>query len=255
MELISDLLGVSVMRYGIKLKAGVAGLVFSTLLPTSVQSASLDSLEALSQANFLLFSENLAAAIHYKGVGPAEPLGLIGFDLGVELSSTEIDEAVFNEASSGDFETSEILIPRIHLNKGLPFGLDIGAALSAVPGTDIKVVSGELRYALISGGTLSPSVGIRASHAILQGMSEIDMTSSALEITASKGFVMFTPYIGTGIVKSTVTPNDLGGLTEVSFDQKKMFVGVTINFGVALTLEADQTGDYRTYSAKFGFRF
>lgn len=243
------------MRYGVKLKAGMAGLLLSTLLPSSVHAASLDSLEALSQANFELFSENIAAAIHYKGVGPAEPLGIIGFDLGIELSSTEIDETLFDLASSGDFETSELIIPRLHVNKGLPFGLDVGAALSAVPGTDIKVLSGELRYALISGGMLSPSVGIRASHAILEGLSEIDMTSSALEITASKGFVMFTPYIGTGFVKSTATPKNLGELTEVSFDQKKMFVGVTVNLGVALTLEADQTGDYRTYSAKFGFRF
>ena len=243
------------MRYGIKLKAGIAGLVVSTLLPSSVQASSLDSLEALSQANFALFAENIAAAIHYKGVGPAEPLGIIGFDLGIELSSTEIDKTLFDLASSGDFETSELIIPRLHVNKGLPFGLDVGAAISAVPGTDIKVLSGELRYALVSGGVLSPSVGIRASHAILEGLSEIDMSSSALEITASKGFVMFTPYIGTGIVKSTAMPIDLGELTEVSFDQKKMFVGVTVNLGVALTLEADQTGDYRTYSAKFGFRF
>jgi hypothetical protein len=255
MVAISDVLGVSVMRYGIKLKAGIAALVFSMLLPVSAQAESFDSLEALSQANFLLLSENIAAAIHYKSVGPAEPLGLIGFDLGIELSSTEINEALFNQASSGDFETSEMLIPRVHLNKGLPFGLDVGAALGVIPGSDIKVVSGELRYALVSGGTLSPSVGIRASHAIVQGMSDIDMTSSALEITASKGFVMIMPYIGAGIVKSTVTPKDLAELTEVSFDQKKMFVGLTINFGVALTLEADETGGYRTYSAKFGFRF
>ena len=243
------------MRYGNKLKAGVAALLLSTLPPVSVKAASLDSLEALSQEQFLLLSENIAAAIHYKGAGPAEPLGIIGFDLGVELSSTEVDETLFNLASSGDFETPEILIPRVHVNKGLPFGLDIGAALSAVPSTDIKILSGELRYALWSGGVLHPSIGIRASHAIVEGMDEIDMSSSALEITASKGFVMFTPYIGAGVVKTTVTPNDLGGLTEESFDQKKMFAGLTVNLGVALTLEADQTGDYRTFSAKFGFRF
>lgn len=243
------------MRYGIRLKSGVAGLIFGTLLSTSVQAESFDSIEALSQAEFLLLSENIAAAIHYKGIGPAEPLGLIGFDLGIELSSTEIETAIFDQASSGDFDTSEMLIPRIHVNKGLPFGLDVGAAFSAIPGTDINVLSGELRYAFVSGGTLTPSVGVRASHAVLQGMSEIDMTSSALEITISKGFVMFTPYAGTGIVKSTVTPNDLGSLTEESFDQKKMFVGITVNLGVALTLEIDKTGDYRTYSAKFGFRF
>lgn len=243
------------MRYGTKLKAGVAGLVLSAMLPGSVQASSLDSLIALSQADFETFSENIAAAIHYKGVGPAEPLGIIGFDLGVELSSTEIDKTLFDLASSGDFEISELIIPRLHVNKGLPFGLDVGAAVSAIPSTDIKVLSGELRYALVSGGILTPSVGLRASHARLEGLSEFDMSSSALEITASKGFVMFTPYIGTGIVKSTATPNNLGELAEVSFSQKKLFVGVTVNLGLALTLEADQTGDYRTYSAKFGFRF
>ncbi|MFT6878476.1 MAG: hypothetical protein ACI9XK_002143 [Granulosicoccus sp.] len=243
------------MRYGMKLKACVVGLVFGTLLPTSVQAASLDSLEALSQANFLRLSENLAAAIHYKAVGPAEPLGLIGFDIGLELSSTEIDEALFDEASSGDFGTPEIFVPRIHVNKGLPFGLDVGAALSVVPDTDITVISGELRYALLSGGAVTPSVGVRASHAILAGLSEIDMSSSALEITASKGFIIFTPYVGAGIVKSSVTPNNLGALTKESFDQTKLYVGVTISLGVALTLEIDRTGDFRTYSAKFGFRF
>lgn len=243
------------MRFNSKLKTGIAGLILGALVPASGHAATFDSLEVLSQERFVLLSENIAAAIHYKGVGPAEPLGLVGFDIGVELSSTEIDKSLFDEASSGDFELSELLVPRVHVNKGLPFGLDVGAALSAVPGTDIRVLSGELRYALISGGALSPAVGIRASHAILNGMSELDMTSSALEITASKGFVMLTPYIGAGIVRSTATPNNLGGLTEASFDQKKMFVGLTINLGVALTLEADETGDYRTYSAKVGFRF
>jgi hypothetical protein len=181
------------MRFNSKLKTGIAGLILGALVPASGHTATFDSLEVLSQERFVLLSENIAAAIHYKGVGPAEPLGLVGFDIGVELSSTEIDKSLFDEASSGDFELSELLVPRVHVNKGLPFGLDVGAALSAVPGTDIRVLSGELRYALISGGALSPAVGIRASHAILNGMSELDMTSSALEITASKGFVMLTP--------------------------------------------------------------
>ena len=243
------------MRFNMKLKSSLAGLMLSAISTTSVNAASLDSLEILSQANFLLLSENIAAAIHYKGVGPAEPLGIIGFDLGVEVSSTEINEELFNEASNGEFEAPEIIMPRIHLNKGLPLGFDVGASLSVVPDTDIKVMVGELRYAFMSGGVLSPALGIRLSHSILSGMDQIDMMSSAAEITASKGFVMFTPYVGAGIVKSTVTPNDLGSLTEVSFDQKKVYVGVTVNLGVALTLEAERTGDYRTFSAKVGIRF
>ena len=237
------------------IKTRLAALTLSIMLPGAVSAASFDSLENLSQEQFLKISENIAAAVHYKGVGPAEPLGLIGFDLGIEVSSTEIDEELFGEATSGEIDQSEMIIPRLHVNKGLPFGLDVGAAISVVPGTDIKALSGELRYALVSGGALTPAVGIRGSHAIVEGVDEFDLSSSALEITASKGFAILTPYAGTGIVKTTVTPNNIGTLTEESFDQKKVFVGVTINLGFAITLEADKTDDYRTYSAKVGFRF
>lgn len=237
------------------IKTGLAALALSAALPNTVSAASFDSLANLSQEQFRTMSENIAAAVHYKGVGPAEPLGLIGFDLGIEVSSTEIDEDLFGQASNGEIDQSEMIIPRLHVNKGLPFGLDVGAAVSAVPGTDIKALSGELRYALMSGGALSPAVGIRASHAIIEGVDEFDLSSSALEITASKGFAILTPYAGTGIVKTTVTPNNIGTLTEESFDQNKVFVGLTINLGFAITLEADKTDDYRTYSAKVGFRF
>lgn len=238
----------------LSMKTGLAALVLSVTLPNTVLAESFDSLETLSQERFRQLSENIAAAVHYKGVGPAEPLGLIGFDLGVEISSTEIDEELFAEASNGGIDEAEMIIPRLHVNKGLPFGFDVGAAVSVVPGTDIKALSGELRYALMSGGVLSPAVGIRGSHAIIEGVDEFDMSSSALEITASKGFAILTPYIGAGVVKSTVTPN-VGTLTEESFDQDKVFAGVTINLGFAITLEADKTDDYRTYSAKLGFRF
>jgi len=243
------------MLTGAKARIGILGLTLGLLGPSTGTAASFDSLQALSQDRFLTLSENIAAAIHYKGIGPAEPLGIIGFDLGIEVSSTEIDEDLFGEASSGGIDQSEFIIPRLHINKGLPFGLDVGAAVSAIPGTDINILSGELRYALLSGGIATPAVGIRASHAILEGVSEFDMSSSALELTASKGFLLLTPYAGAGIVKSTMTPNGLETLTEESFDQKKVFVGVTINLGFAITLEADRTDDYRTYSAKVGFRF
>jgi len=107
------------MLTGAKARIGFLGLTLSLAVPIAGNAASFDSLELLSQDRFLAISENLAAAIHYKGVGPAEPLGLIGFDLGIEVSSTEIDEELFNDASSGGIDQSELIIPRLHVNKGL----------------------------------------------------------------------------------------------------------------------------------------
>jgi len=232
-------------------------LAVSACVSTQVHAEPLGSLDALSQEQFIKLSENLAAATHYKGMGPAESLGLIGFDVGIELSSTEIeDDAVFDVASDGDFGLSEMIIPRVHVNKGLPFGFDLGATLAAIPETDITVLAGEVRYAIFGGGVATPAVAVRGSYAMMQGLSDLDMNSAALEITASKGFVMLTPYVGAGIVRTKTDPAaQLTNLSAETIEQNKLFAGVTISLGFALTLEADVTGDVRTYSAKAGIRF
>lgn len=234
----------------------ILSLLIAVGIPVPVMAESFGSLDTLSQERFIQLSKNLSAAFHYKALGPAEPLGTLGLDIGVEVSSTEIDEALFDDASDGDFETKELIVPRIHVNKGLPFGFDLGATLSAVPDTDISIIAGEIRYALINGGALTPSVALRASHSQLQGLTDFDIDSSALEITASKGVFMLTPYAGAGIVRSNANPGrELNNLAAETFEQDKVFVGLTINLGFALTLEADRTGDLRTYSAKAGIRF
>lgn len=244
------------MQVKFGLKNCILGIVLAgAALPSMVMAKSFGSLEALSQDQFRLLSKNLGAAMHYKGVGPAEPLGLIGFDVGLEVSSTEIDEALFDLASEGDFEAPELIVPRIHANKGLPFGFDIGASLSRVPDTDISLLGAEVRYALLEGSTVTPALGIRASHARLEGLDDLALNATALEISVSKGFVMLTPYAGAGIVRTVSDPGGNTNLKSETLEQKKVYVGLTINLGIALTLEADRTDDYRTYSAKVGIRF
>ncbi|MFK8083550.1 MAG: hypothetical protein AB8B97_24985 [Granulosicoccus sp.] len=224
-------------------------------IPVVVSASSLDTIEALNQQQFVEFSEELGAATQYRGVSPPESMGLLGFDIGLSVSSTDISGEIFDIASDGSFDGSDLIVPRVHVQKGLPFGLDIGAMASAVPDTDITLIGAELRYAIIDGGILTPSVGIRATHSRLLGIDALDLNNSAIELGISKGFLMLTPYAGAGFVQSTSTPNNIDGLREETIEEEKLFVGVTLNFGIALTLEADRTGDIRTYSAKGGIRF
>ncbi|MFK7854363.1 MAG: hypothetical protein AB8B79_09635 [Granulosicoccus sp.] len=224
-------------------------------LPALASAESLGSIGALSQQQFIGFAENLSAATAYKSIAPAEALGSLGLDIGVELSSTEIDSTVFDQASDGSFGSSELLVPRLHAHKGLPFGLDIGASLSAVPDTDISIIGGELRYALIDGGVVTPALAVRASYSQLQGITDFDLNNSALELTVSKGFLVLTPYAGAGLVRSVADPHAIANLNKETFEQKKFYVGLAVSLGFALTLEIDRTGDYRTYSAKAGIRF
>ena len=233
----------------------LALLCAAVLLPVAAIADSLDSLSSLSQERFNSFSRNLGAATHYKSLSPAEGLGILGFDIGVNLSSTDIDQSLFDLASSGSFDGAELILPRVHLQKGLPFGLDVGASFSNVPQTDISVLGGELRLSIVDGGIVTPAVALRASYSQVEGIENLAFNSSALELTISKGFLLLTPYAGVGLVRTRAEPDNLGTLRAETFDQEKIYAGVVLNFGFALTLEADRTGDFRTYSAKTGIRF
>lgn len=242
---------------GSEMNKGIACLLVSVgVLGTApTQAGSFDSVSSLTQQQFVQLAKNVSAATHYKSVSPAEPLGVLGLDVGIEVSSTEIDEQILDLASSGSFGSSQIIVPRLHAHKGLPFGLDVGASISSVPDTDISIIGGELRYSFLDGGALSPALALRASYSQLQGITEFDLNSSALELTVSKGVLLFTPYAGAGIVRTNANPNTGNSLSAETFEQDKLFVGVTINLGIAVTVEADQTGDYRSYTAKAGVRF
>lgn len=224
---------------------------------STAQAASFNTLQLLSQEQFTQFSENVAAATQFKGITPTEPLGIIGFDVGLSVSYTTIDiDEVFDIASEGDFDIAGLALPRLTIHKGLPFGLDVGVSASAAPGTDIRILGAEVRYAILEGGVAFPAIGIRASGSVVQGVDELDLQNIGLDISASKGFLILTPYAGLGVLRTTATPIDAPNLQEETLSQSKLFAGLNVNLGLLnLTLEADKTGDHTTGSVKAGFRF
>jgi len=219
-----------------------------------VWAANIDNLGALAQSEFKLFSEDLGAALSYKPLIPAEPLGVTGFDLGLEVTSTEMKNSSLWSKATGSSRNS-LPIPKLHIHKGLPFNIDVGAFYSSVPTTNIKLYGGELRYAILEGGTATPAVAIRGAMTKLSGVNQLDFGTKSLDVSISKGFAMLTPYAGVGTVWVDSTPN-VAPLAKESFRQNKVFAGANLNFGlVNLAFEYDKTGSAASYSAKLGFRF
>lgn len=221
-----------------------------------VWAANISTLGALAQPEFKLFSEDLGAALSYKAVTPPAPLGITGFELGLEVTSTEMkNSALWTTATNGGKALNSLIVPKLHVFKGLPLGIDIGAFYSAIPTTNIKLIGGELRYAILEGSVALPAVGIRGSMSKLSGVEQLSFNTKGLDVSISKGFVMFTPYAGVGTVWIDSTPNGVG-LAKETFRQSKVFVGGNFNLGlVNLALEYDKTGAAASYSAKMGFRF
>lgn len=227
-------------------------LAFS--LPALGQAAGLGTLGALSQDEFRAFTQDAASALSYKAVSPGEPLGIAGFDLGVELSATRLNRPDLFKAAGGRGERV-LALPKLHVQKGLPLSLDVGAFYAAVPGFDASLYGAELRWSPLAGGALSPALSLRAAYTALSGSDALDFHSGSAEILVSKGFLFVTPFAGAGLVRSSFKPLR-GTLAEESLWQRKLFAGVNLNLGLLnVALEADRTGHASTYSAKAGLRF
>jgi len=229
----------------------------SGCLALPVQAFDLTTIGALTQPEFKLLSEDLGAALSYKPILPAEPLGVTGFDLGIEVSSTQLQNtAIFSQAAGG--ETIDTLyLPKLHVHKGLPFGFDIGASYAAVPDSNIKMWGAEVRYAIVKGGTATPAVALRGSYSALEGVDQLKFSTTGVDLSISKGFAMFTPYAGVGKVWVRSTPDaSIPVLVGEEFSLSKIFVGANLNLAVInIAVEGDKTGDATSYGIKFGWRF
>ena len=225
--------------------------------PFASAADDIDNLFGFSQGDFRLLSEDLGSALSYKPLTPAESTGTLGFVIGLEVTATKLAHPeVLDRAVSGGDAPRTLMVPKLHVHKGLPFGIDVGAMYSAIPNTNIKLMGAEVRYALVEGGVAMPAVGLRASYTTIRGVDQLDLNTTGVDISISKGLTFFTPYAGVGIVRTQSTPNGVPGLVRTTFNQNKMFVGANFNFAlVNIAVEADRTGDASSYGAKLGFRF
>lgn len=215
----------------------------------------LNQLGGLTQDEFRSLSEDLGSTLSYKGIIPAEGLGITGFDIGVGVSSTSLQHRSLWTKAGSDV-SGRATVPSLRVHKGLPFGLDLGVMYSQVPKTGVNLLGGEVRWAFIEGGTVSPAVALRLGATRASGLDQLDFNTTSLDLSVSKGFAMFTPFAGVGSVHTSSKPGDGTGLKAESFNQLRYFGGVNLSLGLLnLAVEADKTGDAASTSLKLGLRF
>lgn len=228
-------------------------------LPLAAAHATeISTLPSLTQSEFRLLSEDLGAALSYKALIPAEALGLPGFDIGFAVSGTQLKNAVILSQAAGSSSVPTVLpVPTLRATVGLPLNLDISAMYAAVPDVKMNLIGGDLRWAVYGGSTAFPAVAIRAAMTKLQGVDQLKVDTTSVDVSISKGFLMLTPYAGVGQVwvKSTPDRTLVPTLTEEKFTQTKFFAGVNVNLGINLVFELDSTGSRQTFSIKGGLRF
>lgn len=222
----------------------------------------ISNLQVLGQSDFDNLSQDLGSALSYKPVAPSTTLGATGFDIGLEFTQTNLAKSapLWNTITNGGGTLQNVVIPKLHITKGLPFGFDVSAFYSKVPTTNISFYGGALSYAIMDGGLVKPTIGLRAAFTKLSGVNQLAFNTKSLDLSISKGFVMVTPYLGLGKVwvnsSSNVLSNATGTMLTDNFTQNKIYGGVNLNLGlVNIDAEMDKTGSARSTSVKLGFRF
>jgi hypothetical protein len=194
-----------------------------------------------TQAEFNAISEEAGVALSSFQAAPAEPLGFLHFDIGVEATATKINAGAsyWKNAVSGSIP-DYLPIPKLHARLGLPFGIDIGAIYTTVPNVRVDLVGGELKWAFLKGSTVWPAVAVRGAYTQLLNVNELKMQTYSVDLSISKGIAMFTPYLGAGYlwIKSSEQSSSVN-LQAASIQKMRGFIGVQIGIPlVNLTLEA-----------------
>jgi len=234
-------------------KIGIFVVFFSFLITGQVLAKDISFDEGLTQDAFKDLSQEAAAVLSYKNLAPAEPLGITGFDIGLESSFVSISTGNNNywEKAFAHDAPSMLAAPRLRARKGLPMGINIGAMYSSVPGSNIKLYGAEIGYAILEGGVATPALGVRGTFTKLSGVDDLDFSTTGIDLSISKGFVILTPYAGAGMVYfNSKAKSDLQSLSTALTgsplsDEKKWqpryFAGLKISpaplFGITAEVE------------------
>jgi hypothetical protein len=211
------------------------------------------------QAAFEGVIEDVAAALNYKALGPAEATGITGIGIGAFVNYTPT-------RNDGDWRTLTgtdvdfVGMAGVVATKGLPFGIDVGAFYTAVPDTSVKAYGAELRYAILEGGMASPALALRGAFARTSGIDDFDYDAYSVDVSLSKGFTFLTPYIGAGYVWAEADPQGdaaaVAGLSKAKVDEQRFFVGMRVSMLLLeITPEYERTGSNSAYNLRLGFSF
>ena len=228
-------------------------IVLVLSLGTSVYAYDLDF---GTQEEFDKFSQQVGTLITYRAMAPAESGGLLSFDVSLAASAVKIDSVLWDLVIQNENVTSDyVVVPSLRARMGLPLSLEIGASYSAVPGTDVQVLGGEVQWAFLDGSTATPAFAFRGHYSKLLGVNELEQTSYGADAVLSKGFAMFTPYIGIGavVMDGKYTGPTLPVTLEAYSDTKARYFGGLLMTITLLQITADiEYLEEPVYSLKVG---
>ncbi len=234
----------------------IAFTIFMILFVSTAAYAAGNDIKAsdiTTAAELKSITKEIGYAIAIPSMVPADALGFVGpFGLGIDVG---LELSVFKpEDSSGMFSDDSLVFTRLHVQKGLPYSIDIGVEYSELFDSNIKVIGVEVRKGIIEDGLASPAIGIRGTYSTVTSVEDLSLTTYGVDAQISKEFVFITPYLGASHLTSTgeVDGSKLGSEEETNTN---VYAGVRVSMTIVnLTFQAD-FADINMYTLKLGLNF
>jgi hypothetical protein len=190
------------------------GIALAVLLGGTAAYADANDLEitklgnpasTTANADFRAFARTFGSALSSVNLMPPETLGHAAFSFNAELSVIQLPpiDSVLLPTQRPQADT--LLLPSVHVRKGLPFSLELGARVGWVDKSRLFATTGELKWAVNEGFTYLPDIAVRAHVTRLMGNRDFDLTTGGLDFGVGKqfplgGMVTLTPYGGLDFV-------------------------------------------------------
>jgi len=164
-----------------------------------------DPADGNSQARFRMLGNELGIALAGTTLQPANSLGMSGFDLAAEYDFVFVNGG--NQIAGQPYWVTEgtppsmLMVPTVHLRKGLPFSFDVGVKLGWVVNSNTFAATFEVKWALLEGFKNLPDFSTRFYVGRAFGQQDLDLTLGGLDFSLGKqfgiaGLFSLAPYGG-----------------------------------------------------------
>jgi hypothetical protein len=185
--------------------------------PSDSTCSALGVTHAQATANndaFRVFVNEFAAALTSSNLMPPSSLGHAGFALNLELPVIYLTpNSTFVMPTTSPF-SGPLLIPSVHVRKGLPWSFEAGARVGWINTSSMAVATIEGKWSINEGFAYLPDIGIRGYGTRLFNNRDMDLTSAGLDLGVGKrfavgGMITLTPYAGWNLVWTEATSNNI----------------------------------------------
>ena len=228
----------------------------------SYRSCSIELDPSLTQSQFHKFTREAAQVFTFKLMSPAEPLGAKKFQVGIDYSSTRIDDAdpawnnTFSHPDEDHYLGDQITMPKLFARMGVSDRVDVGFYFTQNPNANYGFMGGEIKYAFFNESEKPLAMAVRTTYATLLGVEDLNFHQLGLDLSASKRIGRLAPYVGIGanLGRASETTSKVNLHNETVLTPRGI-IGTQLSLSFfTLTAEMDVAA-VSTFSLRMGFNF